>query len=315
MVGAVTLTTQEDRVRAEEPTRARYPDAEGYVERDGVRIFYEVYGEGEPTILFLPTWTLVHSRIWKMQIPYFARHHRVVVFDPRGNGKSDRPTELGAYAESEFAQDAIDVMDETGTEGAVIISLSRGAQRALLLATEHPERVSGAVFVGPFFPASPLGGLRWRVMAHPRLGVLAQRPPLIAKGWGKFNLHYFSTDYRDFVEWFIGKCTAQPHSTKGFEDGVAWGLETDGETLGLSILADMAAPVTRRDQLALARRVRCPVMVICGTKDKVTPFADARALANATGGRLVPLKGGDHTIEGRRPVAVNLAIREFVEAL
>ncbi len=73
----------------DEQTRARYPDDQGYIERDGVRVFYEVYGSGEPTILFCPTWTLVHSRVWKMQIPYLARHHRVVVFDPRGNGKSD----------------------------------------------------------------------------------------------------------------------------------------------------------------------------------------------------------------------------------
>jgi pimeloyl-ACP methyl ester carboxylesterase len=311
----VTLTEREEIVRPAEQTRARYPDEEGYVERDGVRVFYEVYGEGEPTILFLPTWTLLHSRVWKMQIPYFARRNRVVVFDPRGNGRSDRPTALHAYDESEFAQDAVDVMDETGTERAVIVSLSKGAQRALLLAADHPERVSGAVFVGPLFPASPLGGLRWRVMAHPRLRLLANRPPPIAKGWGKLNAHYFRTNYRDFVEWFVGKCTTQPHSTKGFEDGVGWALETDGGTLALSMLADLAAPATRRDQLALARRVRCPVVVICGTKDEVTPFADARALARATGGRLVPLRGGDHAIEGRRPVAVNLAIREFLEAL
>jgi hypothetical protein len=57
-----------DRVGSEQ-TRARYPDSEGYVERDGVRTFYEVYGSGEPTVLFLPTWSIVHSRVWKMQIP------------------------------------------------------------------------------------------------------------------------------------------------------------------------------------------------------------------------------------------------------
>lgn len=302
-------------VRTGEQSRACYPDEEGYVERDGVRVFYEAYGEGEPAILFLPTWTLVHSRVWKMQIPYFARRHRVVVFDPRGNGKSDRPRSLDAYAETEFAQDAIDVMDEIGIDRALIVSLSKGAQRALLLAADHPERVSGAVFVGPFFPASPLGGLRWRAMDHPRMRWLAARPPLIAKGWGKFNPHYFRTDYLDFVEWFVGKVTSQPHSTKGFEDSVGWALETDGEALALSVLADEAAPVTRRDQIALARRVRCPVLVICGTKDEVTSFADARALAKVTGGQLVPVRGGDHSIEGRRPVAVNLAIREFLEAL
>ena len=76
---------------APEQTRARYPDAEGYVERDGVRVFYEVYGEGERTALLLPTWSIVASRAWKMQIPYLARHCRVVTFDGRGNGRSDRP--------------------------------------------------------------------------------------------------------------------------------------------------------------------------------------------------------------------------------
>ena len=66
-----------------EQTRARYPDAEGYVERDAVCLFYEVYGSGEPTLLLLPTWSIVHSRFWKLQIPYLSRHCRVVTFDGR----------------------------------------------------------------------------------------------------------------------------------------------------------------------------------------------------------------------------------------
>ena len=45
-----------------EQTRARYPDEEGYVERDGVRVFYEVYGHSEPTVFLLPTWSIIHSR-------------------------------------------------------------------------------------------------------------------------------------------------------------------------------------------------------------------------------------------------------------
>ena len=45
-----------------EQSRARYPDADGFVERDGVKIFYEVYGDGKATILLLPPWSIVHSR-------------------------------------------------------------------------------------------------------------------------------------------------------------------------------------------------------------------------------------------------------------
>src|SRR5215470_10917516 len=131
-----------------EQTRARYPDQEGFVDRDGVRIHWEAYGAGEPTMLFLPPWMVVHSRVWKMQIPYFARHARVVTFDPRGNGKSDRPKDEAAHREAEYVKDA------TGIERCVVVGFSKGAQCALRLAADHPERVAAAAFIGPMFPVS-----------------------------------------------------------------------------------------------------------------------------------------------------------------
>src|SRR5271155_592110 len=121
---------------ATEQSRARYPDHEGYVERDGVRVFYEVYGEGEPTVLLLPTWSIVHSRFWKAQIAYLARHCRVITFDGRGNGRSDRPVGAAAYHPDEFALDALAVMDATATERASLVSLSCGARWATTLAAE-----------------------------------------------------------------------------------------------------------------------------------------------------------------------------------
>src|SRR3954467_13693103 len=140
---------------APEQTRARYPDESGYVERDGVNLYYEVYGSGEPTVFLLPTWSIIHSRHWKMQIPYLARHCRVVTFDGRGNGLSDRPE--SGYGQAEFAADALAVMDATGAERATPVSLSQGAQWALVLAGEHPERVESAVFICPAVPlADPL---------------------------------------------------------------------------------------------------------------------------------------------------------------
>jgi hypothetical protein len=59
---STTATAQPVSAARQEQSRARYPDEEGYVERDGVRTFYEVYGDGEPTILLLPTWSIIHSR-------------------------------------------------------------------------------------------------------------------------------------------------------------------------------------------------------------------------------------------------------------
>src|SRR5690348_15867557 len=93
--------------------RARYPETEGYIERDGVHIFYEVFGEDEPTVLLLPTWSIIHSRFWKAQVPYLARHFRVITFDGRGNGNSVRSPIQASYATEEFYADALDVLDAT----------------------------------------------------------------------------------------------------------------------------------------------------------------------------------------------------------
>jgi pimeloyl-ACP methyl ester carboxylesterase/predicted glycosyltransferase len=304
----------DDWTDANEQTRALYPDEQGYTERDGVRVFYEVYGTGEPTILLCPTWTLVHSRVWKMQIPYLARHHRVVVFDPRGNGRSDRPDTVEAYAESEFAQDAVDVLDATGTERAIVVGLSQGGQRTLLLAADHPERVLALALIGPVFPVSwaPTSILT-RVLTHPKLATTFMRRPLTTRGYAKFNGVHWRNDYRDFVEWFATTAASEAHSTKAFDDIVEWGLQTDPETLIRSFRADNATPLTRRDQLALARRVQCPVLVINGTDDKLTNVADARLLAKATNARLLVTDDGDHVPLVRRPVVVNLALRELAD--
>src|SRR4051794_30161375 len=84
--------------------RARYPDTEGFVERDGVKVGYEAFGSGEPALVFAPTDPLVHSRAWKAQVPYLARTSRVVTIDPRGNGRSDRPESSAGYAEFFFGE-------------------------------------------------------------------------------------------------------------------------------------------------------------------------------------------------------------------
>jgi pimeloyl-ACP methyl ester carboxylesterase len=296
---AVELTT----APTSEQTRARYPDNEGYVERDGVRVFYEVYGDGEPTVLLLPTWSLLHSRHWKMQIPYLARHCRVVVFDGRGNGKSDRPQDAAAYAEREYAADALAVMDATETEHAVIVGFSLGGQRGLILAAEHPERVDGVVFIGPNFPG---GG-----------DLLPERAVFdnfdteydTYDGWAKYNRHHWLRDYADFVEFFVSKIFTEPHSTKPIEDGIAWALETDGETL----IATQDGPgLTPEEARALCRRVDRPVLVIHGERDAITSVTRGAAMAEQTRGELVVLEGSGRAPHVRDPVKVNLLLRDFI---
>jgi pimeloyl-ACP methyl ester carboxylesterase/predicted glycosyltransferase len=286
-----------------EQTRARYPDESGYVERDGVNVYYEVYGSGEPTVLLLPTWSIIHSRHWKMQIPYLARHTRVVTFDGRGNGRSDRPQEPEAYDEREFAADALAVLDATGTESAILVGFSLGGQRGAILAAEHPERIEGAVFLAPNWPG---GG---EPLAE-RTVYSWEEELDTDEDWAKHNKHYWLRDYRGFLEFFFSRFFTEPHSTKPFEDCVGWGLESTGEML---VTAQYGAGLEPDDARELASRIRCPVLVIHGTEDAIASVTRSVAMAEQTGGELVLLEGSGHGAHVRDPVKVNHLLRGFIK--
>jgi pimeloyl-ACP methyl ester carboxylesterase len=286
--------------------RACQPSDGGYVEREGVKLYYEVYGSGEPTVVLLPTWSIIHSRHWKLQIPYLARHCRVLTFDGRGNGRSDRPTEPGAYRSAEFAADALAVMDATGTGRAVLVCLSLGATWALELGALHPERVAGIVFIAP---ALPLG------QSAARLANSFTEQLDTTEGWAKFNQHYWREHYREFLEFFFAQMFTEPHSTKPIEDTVGWGLETDPETLIATRLGSSAPgePFSDPERAAeLAGRVRCPVLVIHGAEDAIRPLVNGARLAELADGELVTIEGSGHAPHVRDPVKVNLLLRDFI---
>lgn len=90
--------------------RARYPDRTGVVSRGEVDIHYEVYGEGEPSLVLIPPSPITHSRIYKGLVPHLSRSHRIVAIDGRGNGHSGRPPGVGAYRRSENVADIVAVM-------------------------------------------------------------------------------------------------------------------------------------------------------------------------------------------------------------
>ena len=165
--------------------RARYPDRDGYIDRNGARIFYEVYENTGPTILLAPTWQTAYSRSWKMQIPYLARHFRVVTYDPIGNGKSDRSLVPERYMLSERVADAIAVLDTTETNTCVAAGLSAGGFFVLAIAAVHPERVDGVVSIAPPHPESvPTSGLQygWEHLLD------EVSDPV---GWEKYNVNHW----------------------------------------------------------------------------------------------------------------------------
>jgi pimeloyl-ACP methyl ester carboxylesterase len=139
-----------------------------------------------------------------MQIPYLARHCRVLTFDGRGNGRSDRPAGVAAYLEDEFAADTLAVMDAAGTERATLVGLSCAALWATIVAADHPERVEGIVYIAPAVGLAP---------GHPERQVYAFEEELDTdEGWAKYNSHFWSRSYREFLEFFFRR--ASPSHTR-----------------------------------------------------------------------------------------------------
>jgi pimeloyl-ACP methyl ester carboxylesterase len=293
---------------AREQSRARYPDEEGFVERDGVRVFWEAYGDAPTTLLLYPTSPISHSRLWKAQIPYLSRHFRVVVFDPRGNGRSDRPTDPAAYSRWEYVADGRAVLEASGAHEALVGGLCDGGGFALMLAASDPAAVLGVAAIAPFVPKL--------TPSHPNYRLFPFDEPLDTDdGWAKCNAHYWRRDYEGFLEFFFAEQLPEPHSTKQIEDCVRWGLDGGVESV---ILADAEAPPpweTEEDARALCERVRCPVLVIHGDLDNCQTRERATAVAELTGGTLVTLEGAGHLPQARHPVKVNGLLKDFGDSV
>jgi pimeloyl-ACP methyl ester carboxylesterase/predicted glycosyltransferase len=281
-----------------------------FIERNGVRVAYTVHGRdtGAPAILLGPTWPIVHSAMWKAQVPYLARHFRVITVDPRGNGASDRPDWVEAYTDAEYAEDLISVLDAAGQSQAVVAGVCSGSWWAALAAATHPERFTGIVALAP---AAPLQtpGLPARLEYSFDIDYAKQPGWTGDEGWAQYNRHALRRDFRGFLEFFFDQLFPEPHSTKQREDGVAWGSATDAETLTrTNDTPHSLDPAVYADVL---RRVSCPVLAIWGTADNCQPQERMEAYVRLTRARAITVEGGGHLLFAREPVAVNRWIRDF----
>ena len=283
--------------------RAKLPNESGFVERDGVKLAYEVYGEGTETMFFVPPWSIVHSRVYKAQLPYFSERFRCVTYDGRGNGKSDRPTDLAAYSLENYLADAIAVMDATGVTKATLVGLSFGGLVASVLAAYHPERVRALVLAGSLVTFGRNG-----YMAAEQF--LAEREQL--EGWEKWNRGYWLAHYPDFIDYFFRNNFPERHSTKQIEDAIDWASETSGDVIVKTVMAGAIRPSLDLSE-AMYRKIDCPVLVIHGDNDQVAPHAMAKRAAELSNGEFVTVPGGGHIPLARIPAKFNSLIVDFLD--
>src|SRR3954465_3403137 len=100
-----------------------------YLDRDGVRIYYEVHGSG-PTVLLSHGYSAT-SAMWTGQVGPLSKSHQLIIWDMRGHGNSDSPADPAAYSEALTAADMAALLDAAGARSAVIGGLSLGGYMSL----------------------------------------------------------------------------------------------------------------------------------------------------------------------------------------
>lgn len=250
---------------------------------DGTQIAWSRYGHGPRTVLFVPTWNLVDSRVVGHQVEALAQSATVLTFDPRGAGASDRPSH--GYDFTMHAADAVAVLDANGIDRASLVTASRGMNTTLLLAAADLDRFERIAGVAPFV-------------------VFDREPDRDDDSW----IEEWRIDWAGFVVPFMRDVFTEADSADVLAEVTAIALEADPEVMITQELElDWRAPAQ------VLGSVTCPTLLIHGDLDAVTSPSVARRLADAMpDARLELIPDGGHRPDIRSPDLVNPLLQAFL---
>jgi pimeloyl-ACP methyl ester carboxylesterase/predicted glycosyltransferase len=273
------------------------PTRDGFVERDGVRTYYALWGESgrEPqnelgmaqggVIVFAPIFQIVHMNSLKGNVPYLSRHFRVVTMDLRGTGRSDRPRDPDAYHFEHYYADMVAVLDHLKLDRLAIVGISCAYMLAVRLAAEQPERITHLISVG--------GEFEW------------PEPTPEERAWATRSYQH---DFPGHLDEFFSTVFTEPHSTKPYEDGVLYGWSATGETMLMARQGWECNSVRE-----LLPQVTAPTLIIQGTDDHMLGYQMGLELHKLIPhSQMLSIGGGGHATQGRDPVTFNRAVRDFV---
>lgn len=256
---------------------------------DGTRLHYSVSGrrDGEPVLMIQGLGA--DSRGWLRQRLAFAARHRVIVFDNRGVGRSDRP--VGPYDLEVMAQDALAVLDAAGIEDAHVMGASMGGVISQIIAVRHPERVRSLILA-----CTACRQLPWRRELLAEWAEVAE-----TEGMGGFTTYA--------VRWVMG-----PRSLRrfwpalGLVGTLAQNLTPD------SFLAQVQAILATDDDLRFElRSIQVPTLVLVGSQDILTPLGDSEEIADLIpGAELAVVGGGAHGFMFEHASAFNRTVLDFL---
>ncbi len=221
---------------------------------DGVRLYYEVHGQGPRVLVFLHAILLDANLNRRLAADLAAKGNRVVLLDLPGHGLSERPRRASFHRMDTYAHHVVALLDHLGIDQAVIGGVSLGGNVSLLVAAQAPERVRGLVIEMPV--------LEWALPAAATTFI-----PLL------FAVHYA----RPLVNLVAGLFRRLPRTGNGPVDSVMNSLSADPLETAAVLHGILAGPIA--PTVAERAAMDVPALVIGHRVDHVHPFHDAEQLA------------------------------------
>jgi 3-oxoadipate enol-lactonase len=256
---------------------------------DGVRLHYEAFGRGNSPAVLMIQGLGADKHGWDMQRFALARHYRVIAFDNRGAGRSDKP--FGPYSIEQMADDAVAVLDHAGVESAHVVGASMGGAISQVMCLRHPTRVLSLTLACTACRNQP-----WRRELLERWMQTAQE-----RGMGAMT--------SEAARWVMA-----PRSFRRLLPTFGWlGPFAMGRPAH-SFVAQIRGILAASDELAeQLHNVHVPTLVIVGNQDILTPRGDSEEIADRIpGAELVVISGAAHGFMVEHASTFNKIVKEFL---
>jgi 3-oxoadipate enol-lactonase len=258
-----------------------------YAEVNGVNLYYETYGKGE-AVVFL-NGILANTASWMYQTPIFSKQYQVLLFDFRGQGKSQK--DFIDHSMTVHAEDLKALLGRLGIGKAHLVGISYGAEVALMFAVKYPKLVKSLVVAcatSYVDPAVKAKAERWLIAARLRSGRYL------------FEMVYPDVFSDKFIleKWDLVSSTAPFYDTSVDVDAFAGLLKS---FLQLNITSSLS-------------KIKAPTLVIAAEDDKIKPLRYSEIIHNEIAESvLVEIKGTGHTVTLEKPDEFNRLAFDFVE--
>ncbi len=276
---------------------------EEYADLDGVKICYEIYGEGYP--LFLIHGFGAKKESWIAQVPELSKHFKVIRLDNRGAGKSDRPeTE---YTMEIFADDIKNLMDHLGIEKANVCGWSLGGMIVQNFVLKYPNRVNKVILINTNFGFPDASGPE--VYKNMRLSELEAKKVDPAKAWWSGTRSSFYLKFRKQME---ANPSKKWYGVWSAEDLIKESAINPPTAKDINMQAGALKTHNTFDRLDT---IKNPTLLLTASHDKLTPKASMeqihKKIPNST---LVIIDKAGHSSPLEKTPEVNQNIIEFLKS-